>query len=202
MITDIFPYPEALREPQIYVAINNKRPPGDINQLLPGNFEEGGPKSAFVLQYLHRTLPQCWDFEPRRRPTMSTLLSHISDLSSWTVSGACREDDFNLNGSREGTTTFPEVSQNSSGRLTSHKEAAQSADWAGKSTSTTSENLLEREESGYVRPGADVDDVNDAKDDRRVRAEGEGSSDGWVGVEEDTEREEVSVLVRAVETKF
>lgn len=101
VITDLFPYPEAPGEPQIIVAILNKQPPGDVDRLLPRNFEETDPTSASALTFLHSTLPHCWDFQPRRRPSIRTLLLHISEFSSGMVAGADKSEVAISSGSKE-----------------------------------------------------------------------------------------------------
>lgn len=64
------------------MAIVKRRPPGDVTLLLPNKLEGVDSESVLAFRYLQSTLPQCWDFEPQLRPSMRTLFSQISNLSS------------------------------------------------------------------------------------------------------------------------
>lgn len=81
-MTGIMPYAKALGEGHIIMAIVQEQPPGDISLLLPKNLGVMDSESALALQFLYSAVPQCWDFKPERRPSMFTLLSRISNLSS------------------------------------------------------------------------------------------------------------------------
>lgn len=63
------------------MAIYQKKLPGDVKLLLSRTSGEAGSESALALRFLYSTLPQCWDFNPRSRPSVSTLLTHISTSS-------------------------------------------------------------------------------------------------------------------------
>lgn len=112
VLTGRVPYAEALGEWQLFMAISQQRPPGDAALVLPSNFEGTDSGSALALQFLHSVIPRCWDLDPQKRPTMSTLLSQISNLSFETVNVAGRNEDGSLSGSHDGATSL-EVSERS-----------------------------------------------------------------------------------------
>ncbi|KAG8953763.1 hypothetical protein FRC00_006163 [Tulasnella sp. 408] len=78
VLTGYTPYAEAVGEGPFYLAIAQKKLPGDVALLLPKNSESTTSGSSVTLRFLYVTLPQCWDFHPRKRPSVCTLLSHIS----------------------------------------------------------------------------------------------------------------------------
>lgn len=96
------------------MAIVQKQPPGDITLLLSNNFQGADPESALALRFLRSAIPKCWDFEPRRRPSMSILLSQMSDISSVTVDVA-RENECGRIGGSNGGATFAEAREIPSG---------------------------------------------------------------------------------------
>ncbi|KAG9040421.1 hypothetical protein FS837_000673 [Tulasnella sp. UAMH 9824] len=198
VLTNIFPYPDAAGDQQICMAIVMKQSPGDVELLYPNNFrfEEKDPSSALTLQFLHTSLPECWDFEPQDRPTMSTLLLHISNPSAWIDWWASKKKDPSHNDPKEGKMAMKALKAPLGGPF-AHAESAQCADWVGVQTSTASEDSLEQKE-GSLYSSSDADHGSDDDDDLGVRSGGEDSSDGWVGVEEDEEREEVSALASNV----
>lgn len=93
------------------MAIDRKQPPGDIALLLADNFEGTDPESTLALRFLHSVIPKCWDFEPQRRPSMSTLLSQISNPSSVAMDVAGENEGGRIGGSSDGGTSVeaPEI---------------------------------------------------------------------------------------------
>ncbi|KAG9023384.1 hypothetical protein FS837_005835 [Tulasnella sp. UAMH 9824] len=114
VLTGSVPYAEALGEGQLCMAIFQQRPPGNVALVLPSNFEGTDSGSALALQFLHSVIPTCWDFDPQNRPTMSTLLSQISNLSFETVNVVGANTDGSFTGSQE-RATFLEASKRSLG---------------------------------------------------------------------------------------
>ncbi|KIO21815.1 hypothetical protein M407DRAFT_79926, partial [Tulasnella calospora MUT 4182] len=74
VLTGSIPYPNALGQRQLCMAIVHEQPPGDINLLLPSSFEGADSESALALRFFHSVIPRCWDFDPQRRPSISNLL--------------------------------------------------------------------------------------------------------------------------------
>ncbi|KAG8899704.1 hypothetical protein FRC00_001064, partial [Tulasnella sp. 408] len=79
VLTGRVPYAEAAGEIQFYTAIFQKIPPGDVNLLLPKNFGAKDIDCTPTLHFLHSALPQCWDFNPHNRPSISILLSRLAN---------------------------------------------------------------------------------------------------------------------------
>lgn len=69
------------------MAIVQGKFPGDITLCLPNDKERVDSDSALALRFLYSTLPQCWEFDPQNRPSICTLLSHLSGLSPQTETG-------------------------------------------------------------------------------------------------------------------
>ncbi|KIO21818.1 hypothetical protein M407DRAFT_217538, partial [Tulasnella calospora MUT 4182] len=77
ILTGRIPYAEAAGEVPFYMAIYQKNLPGDVKHLLSKIPEGADSESALALRFLYSTLPQCWDFDPHKRPSISTLLSQL-----------------------------------------------------------------------------------------------------------------------------
>lgn len=84
VLTGRIPYAEIADDVQFYLATGRGELPGNVAFLLPSNAEGGDPAPARTLRFLFSALPECWDFDPQNRPSICTLLSHLSDLSSPT----------------------------------------------------------------------------------------------------------------------
>lgn len=81
-------------------------------------------EAALALRFLHSKLPDCWNFEPRRRPSIRDLLSQISNLSPGAVLSPSSHEDVDPNGSGEGMILL-EALQTQSDERVNHDEAAQ-----------------------------------------------------------------------------
>ncbi|KAG8901760.1 hypothetical protein FRC00_004814 [Tulasnella sp. 408] len=161
-----------------------KQPPGDVDLMLPNNFEEVDADSISTLQSLHSILPQCWNFEPERRPRMR-VLSQICKLSTGAESVSIGNEGAGLSGLRRGT-TLQKALQGSSAACADNNEGAQAADMVDVQAGPTPENLLKRRWGGPYSPeNADSGDG----DGRRVQARVSASRDGSTGAEVDEERE-------------
>lgn len=174
------PYTEALGELQLCMAIFEKLLPGDVNLLLLSNFKGADSESALALRFLHSSLPQCWDFEPQRRPSMRTLLSHISHLSDGTVPATGGNEKAGPNEKKP----LPDVSQRLSVGCADNGEGDGSVNLPD---GPSSENSLKRKRAGLCTS----EHAHDDDESRRVRARLEGSLDGRMRGGEDEERDEV-----------
>ncbi|KAG8901763.1 hypothetical protein FRC00_004817 [Tulasnella sp. 408] len=185
VLTSKFPYDESPGDVQLCMAMVNKRPPGDVNLLLPNKFEDASPESALTLQFLHSTLPHCWNFEPQLRPCTRVLLFQLSNPSYGGVPPASNED-IESSASMEGT-SFPLASPNPAGVLVDSGECAQgAAGGVAVHSGPGSENLRKRKRAGSSSSG----DTGGNDNARRVRTRLEGNPDGTMKGEEEEEREE------------
>ncbi|KAG9041838.1 hypothetical protein FS837_011687 [Tulasnella sp. UAMH 9824] len=115
VLTGSIPYANSLMDPQLCMSMIRKERPGDIDLILPNNFEGAASDSAFDLWFLHSAIPQCWDFEPRSRPTMCTLHSKIHNLSSESDTAAVASDGVGPGASSAGA-KLPKTSKAPSGK--------------------------------------------------------------------------------------
>ncbi|KIO17629.1 hypothetical protein M407DRAFT_32688 [Tulasnella calospora MUT 4182] len=124
VLTGSIPYANALGQRQLCMAIVQKQLPGDINLLLPSNFEGADSESAHALRFFHSVIPRCWDFKTQRRPSMSALLSQMSNLSSETVDTASGNEGGGPGGSGD-EATLAEASKDPPGGRADPEEVSQ-----------------------------------------------------------------------------
>ncbi|KAG8916809.1 hypothetical protein FRC01_002859 [Tulasnella sp. 417] len=162
VLTGNIPYVKAVGERQLCMAIAQEQPPGDIELLLPSHFVDANSESALALRFLRAVIPRCWDFEPQRRPSMSTLLSQMSNLTSEIVDALSRMEDGGLDGLDTGATPV-EASEISAGGRTDQDEVAQEGN----------QGLLE---SDHLR-GEEPTDENVMVDHEETEAKGATNDD-------------------------
>ncbi|KAG8917003.1 hypothetical protein FRC01_002726 [Tulasnella sp. 417] len=175
VLTGSIPYVKALGERQLCMAILQEQPPGDIELLLPEHFADADSESALALRFLHAVVPRCWDFEPRCRPLMSTLLSQISNLTSEIVDSLSRMEDGGLDAlDAEGTPA--EASEIPTGERTYQDEVAREADQCLlesariRGEEAIAENVRVEHEETQTQGGTDHDEPStnvDAQEDAR-----------------------------------
>lgn len=181
VLTGRYPYPEAPREGQICVAMIQKQQPCDVNLLLPNKFEEADYDTVLALESLYSTLPRCWDLDPQRRPSINSLMSQITNPSLGRVTTVSRTGKVSSDGSREGESP----PQNSSRKPVDPLRGTQGAELVDVPPEPASKNVSKRKR-GTLCPS---EDLEDNKDDRRVRARVEEGADGGMQDEDDEERE-------------
>ncbi|KAG8921590.1 hypothetical protein FRC01_000177 [Tulasnella sp. 417] len=167
VLTGSIPYAKHPKEPQLCMAMVRNEPPGDIASLLQNNFEGVDAKCALVLRFLHRVVPRCWNFEPQCRPSMSHLLSQISNLSSEAAGAAYWSEGGDLGGSSH-TATLPKGAENPSRGRGDHGEVAH----ASGQEDVPARAASDRKDADLRSSGDD----NQDDDDRRLGGK-EGKSD-------------------------
>ncbi|KAG8993054.1 hypothetical protein FRB90_000802 [Tulasnella sp. 427] len=75
VLTGLVPYAEAPADGLFYLAMVQKKAPGDTTLLLSEYHEGTDNESTVALQFLHSSLPRCWDFNPLKRPSMEIIHS-------------------------------------------------------------------------------------------------------------------------------
>ncbi|KAG8928843.1 hypothetical protein FRC00_001629 [Tulasnella sp. 408] len=80
ILTNRTPYPDAKGDIRFYQAINQGKLPGDRDLLLRLASEACKPDCAAGLRFLHSYIRLCWDFDPQKRPQISTFRQQLSDI--------------------------------------------------------------------------------------------------------------------------
>ncbi|KAG8916810.1 hypothetical protein FRC01_002860 [Tulasnella sp. 417] len=125
VLTSHVPYAEAVGEGPFYLAIAQKKFPGDVTLLLPNDSESVDPNSALTLRFLRSTLPRCWDFDSRKRPSIRTLLLEISSPSPPTDMEADEEGGVQSDLLPQDAVTALSTPEDSLGESTCNEEGTQ-----------------------------------------------------------------------------
>ncbi|KAG8897623.1 hypothetical protein FRC01_011243, partial [Tulasnella sp. 417] len=80
ILTNLTPYADARGDIRFYQAINQGKFPGDRDLLLRLASDACHPDCASGLRFLHSYIRLCWDFDPKKRPQISTFRQQLSDI--------------------------------------------------------------------------------------------------------------------------
>ncbi|KAG8955092.1 hypothetical protein FRC04_009549 [Tulasnella sp. 424] len=171
VVTGRIPYAERTAVGQFYLAMHRKELPGDASLLLPNDAEDVDSESALYLRFLYSALPQCWDFDPRNRPSTCALLSGISNHSPQTGSEA---------GAIEEVATGHKQVQQGLSNLSSQREAVLNGNGDVNPGSLEKGTALAETSEDPSGPSAEVESArgDEQNESRKAHVGNEGADNG------------------------